>query len=86
LTVLPGACVATTVPNVVGLSQTAAAAALRNAHLVVGHLNSHCGDADTPGMVMGQVPAASNDPVQSYSAVSLIVSQGRCYSGECPAP
>ncbi len=86
LTVLKGDCTATTIPNVVGLSQTAAAAALRNAHLVVGRLSSHCGDADIAGMVVGQVPAASNDPVSSYSAVNLTVSQGRCQTGECVTP
>ncbi len=86
LTVLRGDCSATTVPNLVGLSRTAAEAALRNAHLVVGRLSSHCGDADIPGMVVGQVPAASDDPVPSYSAVNLVVSQGRCQTGECPAP
>ncbi len=86
LTVLPGACNPTTIPNVVGLSQTAAEAALINAHLVVGRLSSHCGDADIPGLVMGQLPAASDAPVPSYSAVNLVVSQGRCHSGECLTP
>jgi len=67
-------------PNVVGLAQEAAAAAITGAGLVVGTLTSQCSDTVAAGLVISQDPPADT-VVNPGSAVSFIVS-----SGPCPIP
>ncbi len=64
-----------TVPNVVGLTQTAAEAALRAANLVMGAVTEEYSDTAPQGEVIRQDPA-SGLQVAAGSAVALVVSKG----------
>jgi hypothetical protein len=64
------------VPNVVGLPQTQAEAAIVNADLTVGAVITAYSDTVPAGNVISQTPAADS-PVASGTSVSLIVSLGQ---------
>jgi len=64
-----------TVPNVVGLTQTAATTAITNAGLVVGTVTQQSSTTVAAGSVISQGPTAGNS-VASGSAVNLVVSSG----------
>jgi beta-lactam-binding protein with PASTA domain len=64
-----------TVPNVVGLAQNAAAAALQKANLTVGSITRQTSTSVPAGSVISQNPAAGTS-VAPGSAVDLVVSSG----------
>ena len=64
-----------TVPNVAGLSQSAAEAAIISAGLTVGSVTQEASATVAAGNVISQNPAA-NDSVSQGSAVALVVSSG----------
>ena len=64
-----------TVPNVVGLAQNAAAAALQKANLTVGSITRQTSTSVPAGSVISQNPAAGTS-VAPGSAVDLVVSLG----------
>lgn len=64
-----------TVPNVVGLTQAAATAAITNAELVVGTVTQQSSAIVTAGSVISQSPSATTS-VATGSAVNLVVSTG----------
>jgi hypothetical protein len=66
-----------TVPNVVGLAQTDAVAALETAHLVSGQITTQCSPATAAGLIISQTPPAGNQ-VNQGTAVALLVSSGPC--------
>jgi beta-lactam-binding protein with PASTA domain len=63
------------VPNVVGLTQTAATTAITGAGLVVGTVTQQASTTVASGSVMSESPAAGTS-VASGSAVNLVVSSG----------
>jgi len=65
------------VPDVVGLDQAAAEAAIDAAGLVVGAVTSQCSDTIPAGSVISQDPIGST-PVTLGSTVDLVVSSGPC--------
>ena len=67
--------VTVTVPNVVGLTQSAAQAAISGAGLTVGAITNASSTTVPAGQVIGQTPA-SGSSVSSGSAVALVVSTG----------
>ena len=77
---LNGQAVATVVPNVVGMTQAAATAALTNAGLSLGAVSSGYSNSEPAGSVMGESPAAGTQ-VSPGSAVAL-----RLSIGEAPTP
>ncbi len=76
LTVSTGPC-SVTVPNVAGLTQTAATSAITTANLAVGSVTRQCSDTLAAGSVIGQSPASAQQ-VLLGSAVALTVSTGPC--------
>ena len=64
-----------TVPNVVGLSQSSAAAAIAGAGLVIGSITEQSSTTVTSGVVISQTPV-SGSPAAAGVIVSLIVSAG----------
>jgi serine/threonine-protein kinase len=62
------------VPDVVGLSRSAAEAALENAGLAVGAVSERASNAQPPGNVLQQTPAA-NASVHAGEKVSLVLAQ-----------
>ena len=72
-----------TVPNVVGLSQTAAEAAITAAGLTVGTVTQETSSTVLAGNVISQNPAADAS-VARGSAVNLVVSSGPSGGGEPP--
>jgi uncharacterized protein (TIGR03437 family) len=66
---------AVTVPNVVGLPQSAATAAIQNAGLAIGPIATQASASVAAGIVISQAPAAGAQ-ITPASAVSLIVSSG----------
>ncbi|MFO7974672.1 MAG: C45 family autoproteolytic acyltransferase/hydrolase [Candidatus Hydrogenedentota bacterium] len=64
-----------TVPNVVGMSQSHAEAALREAGLAIGAVTEDYSDSISAGNVMSQSPA-SGAQAPPESAVSLVISRG----------
>jgi len=78
LVVSTGPCQGTvTVPDVVGLTQSAAEAAITAAGLYVGQVTEACSDSVPAGSVISQNPVAGAS-VQPGSAVDLVVSTGPC--------
>ena len=78
LVVSTGPCpVLVTVPDVVGLTQSAAEAAITAAGLVVGQVTEVCSDSVPAGSVISQNPVAGAS-VQPGSAVDLVISTGPC--------
>jgi len=78
LVVSTGPCpVLVTVPDVVGLTQSAAETAIQGAGLVVGTVTTQCDDVVPAGAVISQNPVAGAS-VQPGSAVDLVVSTGPC--------
>ena len=67
--------VTTTVPNVVGMTQSAAGTALTSASLVTGTVTQQYSNTVTAGLVISQDPAAGAQAA-SGSAVALVVSKG----------
>ncbi len=67
--------IATTVPNVVGLTQTAASTAITNAALVTGTVTQQYSNSVAAGLVISQNPPAGGTPAPG-SAVNLVVSKG----------
>lgn len=65
------------VPNLVGMSQAAAADALGAIALVVGNVVQVCNDSVTQGNVVSQDPS-SGDSVPNGYGVNLVVSTGPC--------
>ncbi len=76
LTVSTGLCPAT-VPDVVGLPQSAASTAIIGAGLTMGTLTQQCSNTISAGSVISQTPLASQQ-VLSGSTVALTVSTGFC--------
>jgi beta-lactam-binding protein with PASTA domain len=66
-----------TVPNVVGLTQTAAGTVLTVANLTTGTVTEECSNTVAAGLVIRQTPAAGG-PAPFGSAVALVVSAGSC--------
>lgn len=64
-----------TVPNVIGLTQAAAEAAITGAGLTVGAITQQASDEYPDGRIMSQNPAAGASVVAG-TAVSLVISQG----------
>jgi hypothetical protein len=64
-----------TVPNVVGMTQSAASTAITNAGLVVGTITAQSSSSVPAGSVISQSPAGGASAV-SGSAVNLVVSTG----------
>jgi beta-lactam-binding protein with PASTA domain len=64
-----------TVPDIVGMTQAAATAAITNAGLVVGTVTTQSSTTVPSGSVISQSPAAATEVV-SGSSVSLVVSSG----------
>jgi beta-lactam-binding protein with PASTA domain len=78
LVVSTGPCnVTVRVPNVVGLTQATASAAITAAGLTVGTIGRHCSDSVPPGSVVTPVPAVGTQ-VSPGSAVALAISTGPC--------
>ena len=63
------------VPNVVGMTQSAATAALTNAGLTLGSVNTQYSDSEPAGSVIGENPAAGSQ-VTPGAAVALATSVG----------
>src|SRR4029079_16381936 len=63
------------VPNVVGLTQTAASTSITNAGLIVGTVTTQSSTTVPSGSVISQNPAAATQVVIG-SAVNLVVSSG----------
>ena len=76
LVVSTGLC-GVTVPNVVGMTQAAAGAALSNVDLWTGAITQECSDTFAAGLVISQNPAAGQQATFG-SAVALVVSSGPC--------
>ncbi len=76
LVVSTGVC-SVSVPNVAGLSQTAAGDALGGVGLVVGTVTEQCSNTVAAGLVIGQIPEADQQAPHG-SAVALAVSTGVC--------
>ena len=70
----------TTIPNVVGMTEAAAATALTDAGLTVGAVSSGYSSSEPSGSVMGESPAAGAQ-ANLGSAVALMIS-----TGEAPLP
>jgi beta-lactam-binding protein with PASTA domain len=66
-----------TVPNVVGQTQSAAAAALAGANLTAGTVTQACSSTVAAGLVISQTPAAGTQSAPG-NAVALTVSTGLC--------
>lgn len=78
LTVSSGPCAGIVkVPNVVGLTQADAAAALAGAGLSAGTVARKCSDSVPEGSVISQTPAGGASAVTG-TAVALVVSSGPC--------
>src|SRR4051812_35499525 len=71
---------AVSVPNVVGMTQTAAQTALTGAGLTVGAISNTSSATVPAGQVMSETPAAGAS-VAAGSAVALVVSSGPAVSG-----
>ncbi len=65
------------VPNVAGLTQTAAGAALTGASLTTGAVTQQCSNTVAAGLVISQDPAADGQALFG-STVALVVSTGVC--------
>ncbi len=78
LVVSTGAC-NVAVPNVAGLTQAAAGAALTGASLAAGTVTQQCSNTVAAGLVISQQPAAGQQ-VQPGSVVAMTVSTGPCAS------
>ncbi|MBN1788388.1 MAG: PASTA domain-containing protein [Sedimentisphaerales bacterium] len=65
-----------TVPDVVGMSQSAASTAITSAGLVVGTVTTQCSDTVPAGEVISQSPTGGS-VVPAGSAVDLVVSSGQ---------
>jgi beta-lactam-binding protein with PASTA domain len=76
LVISTGLC-SVTVPDVVGLSQSAAEAALLAAELSVGSVTTECSNSVASGNVISQNPTAPG-PALFGSSVNLVVSTGLC--------
>ncbi len=66
-----------TVPNVAGMTESAAGAALASAHLAKGAVTQQCSNTVALGLVISQTPA-SGGTAPYGSAVALVVSTGPC--------
>ena len=77
LVISTGAC-DITVPNVVGLTQSAAESALANLNLTIGAVTQQCSNTIAAGIVISQTPVAG-EQASSGSAVALVISTGPCY-------
>jgi len=64
-----------TVPNVEGLTQDAATAAITGAKLIVGTITQQAGDTVATGKVISQDPASGSSVAQG-SPVNLVISSG----------
>jgi beta-lactam-binding protein with PASTA domain len=76
MTISSGPCQAT-VPNVVGMTESAAGSSITSAGLVVGTKTSQCSATVAVGKVISQSPSAGTS-VASGSAVNLTISSGPC--------
>jgi serine/threonine protein kinase len=65
------------VPSVVGFSQTNAGSTITSNNLTVGNQTSACSQTVATGNIASQTPTAGT-PVQSGTAVNLVVSNGPC--------
>lgn len=77
-----GVATTTAVPNVIGLTQSAAGAALTNSGLATGSINTASSDVVPAGSVIASNPAAGTQVALS-SAVKLLISSG---PGQPPVP
>ena len=66
-----------TVPNVVGLTQTAAGTTITGSNLTVGTVTQQCSNTVAAGLVISESPPAGAQ-VTPGSAVALVVSTGTC--------
>ncbi len=65
------------VPNVVGMTESAAGTALANVNLTTGAVTQQCSNTVAAGLVISQTPTA-NQIIPHGSAVALVVSTGPC--------